>query len=177
MRRTPDPRLEPIFARFSCRKYEPEPVDPADREALREVLRWSPSAGNAQPWVFIEVTSVEKKKELAAAALNQKFVARAPVVYAVCADPAEAERAYGERGRTLYVLQDTAAATMSLLIAAASLGYGSCWVGAFDEKRVARILGLERGLRPVALVPVGRPAERDKGSERKPASRVFRFLD
>jgi len=177
MKRTPDPRLEPIVSRFSCRKYAAEPLDPADREALREVLRRSPSAGNAQPWLFYEITDAAVKRELAAAALSQKFIARAPVVYAVCADPAEAERAYGERGRSLYVLQDTAAATMSLLIAATALGYGSCWVGAFDEKRVARILGLERGLCPVALVPVGRPAEKNKGSDRKSASKVFRFVE
>ena len=112
MKRTPDPRLKPVFSRFSCRKFKADPIEPADREALREVLRWSPSAGNAQPWVFVEITDAATRMELAAAALNQKFIAKAPLVYAVCADPAEAERAYGERGRSLYVLQDTAAATM-----------------------------------------------------------------
>ncbi len=176
MSRPIDERLKPAFSRYSCRKYRPDPVDPADREALRSILRWSPSAGNAQPWIFYEIENKGVQKDLAAAALNQTFLAEAPLVYAVCAVPAEAEKAYGERGRSLYVLQDTAAAVTSLLIAASSLGYGTCWVGAFDEKRVAAVLGLEAGLRPVALVPVGRPAEKDKGSDRKALDRVFRFI-
>lgn len=177
MKRPVHAKLDLLFSRFSCRRFRDEPVDPADREALREALRWAPSAGNAQPWAFIEVRDEQVKRDLADASLRQLFVAQAPVVYAVCADPAEAERAYGERGRTLYVLQDTAAAVMTLLVAANMLGYGSCWVGAFDENRVARILGLAPGLRPVALVPIGPPAEEDKGSHRKAEGRVFRFIE
>jgi nitroreductase len=176
MKRPRDEKLAPLFSRFSCRKFRGDPVEPADLEKLREALRWAPSAGNAQPWIFYEITNQGVKDALAAAALNQHFIAGAPVVYAVCADPREAERAYGERGRTLYVFQDTAAAVMSLLIAATALGYASCWVGAFDEGRVAKILGLEPGRRPVALVPLGRAAEKDKGSDRKPEAQVFRFI-
>jgi nitroreductase len=177
MKRPVDKRLDPVLSRYSCRKFRDEPIPEAGRKALRAALRWAPSAGNAQPWVFFEISSARVKRDLAAAALGQKFVARAPLVYAVCADPAEAERAYGERGRTLYVLQDTSAAVMNLIIAATALGYGTCWVGAFDEGRVARILELEPGLRPVALVPVGLPARKDRGSERKPPRKIFRFID
>lgn len=177
MKRPVDERLVPVLSRYSCRKFRDEPISEADREALRAALRWAPSAGNAQPWVFFEISNAGVKRDLAAAALKQKFVARAPLVYAVCADPAEAERAYGERGRTLYVLQDTSAAVMNLIIAATALGYGTCWVGAFDEDRVARILDLEPGLRPVALVPVGRPAQKDKGTDRKPPRKIFRFIE
>ena len=177
MNRPEDDRLDPIFSRYSCRKFIDEPVVPEDRRLFREVLRWSPSAGNAQPWIFYEITDRGVTKKLAAAALNQAFVAQAPVVYAVCTDPKDAERAYGERGRTLYVYQDTAAAVMNLLIAANTLGYATCWVGAYDEKRVSRILSLEKGRRPVALVPLGRPAEEDKGSQRKAPETVFRFIE
>jgi nitroreductase len=177
MKRPGDERLQAIFSRFSCRKFRDEPVSLDDRKRFREVLRWSPSAGNAQPWIFYEITDPGVKRELASAALKQHFIAQAPVVYAVCADFDEAEKAYGERGRTLYVFQDTAAAAMSLLIAANTLGYATCWVGAFDERRVAKILGLEEGRRPVALVPLGHPAEKDKGSDRKPPVKVFRIID
>jgi len=71
------------------------------------------------------------------------------------------------------VLQDTAAATENLLIAATALGYGSCWVGAFDEDRVRAILDLPGRLRPVAMVPIGRPAERLEPSERRPRRDVI----
>ena len=177
MKRPHDERLAPLFDRFSCRRYSDDPVPAEDRKILREVLRWAPSAGNAQPWMFYEVANPEMKRSLAAAAWNQDFISQAPLVYAICADPREAERAYGDRGRRLYVFQDTAAAAMSLLIAATSMGYGTCWVGAFDERSVAKILGLAPGLRPVALVPLGRSAEEDKGASRKTLKQVFRLME
>ncbi|MHC4944415.1 MAG: nitroreductase family protein [Planctomycetota bacterium] len=169
-------KLDSIFSRYSCRKFRKDPVDPEDLKIFRKILRWAPSAGNAQPWIFYEILDEKVRKVLAAAAFDQLFIAQAPVVYAICADPAEAERAYGHRGETLYMLQDTAAATMSLLIAANALGYGTCWVGAFDEKRVAGILDLDKGLRPVALVPLGRPDEPDQCPGRKAEARIFRFI-
>lgn len=177
MKRPFHEKLEILFSRYSCRRYRNEPVPPEDRAVLREALRWAPSAGNAQPWIFYEVLDPGVKRALAVAALNQSFVAQAPVVYVVCADLGRAERAYGERGRTLYVYQDTAAAVMYLILAAQGLGYGTCWVGAFDEKKVARTLGLEPGLRPVAIVPVGRPGEKDPGSTRRPLRELLRTVE
>jgi len=170
-------RARLVFSRYSCRRFTTDPVPAEDRALLREALRWAPSAGNAQPWRFYEVLRPEAKRALAAAALNQAFVAQAPVVYAVCADPGRAEKAYGERGRDLYVFQDTAAAVMNLLLAATDLGYGTCWVGAFHEGQAARVLGCGPGLRPVALVPLGRPAEPDPGSTRRPLREVLRVVE
>ena len=113
------------------------------------------------------MTSDELKARLAAAA-HQEFVAEAPVVIVVCAVPGESARRYGERGRSLYSLQDTAAATQNILLAAAELGLGSCWVGAFEERAAATALGLPPAWRPVALVPVGHPLETAAARERRP---------
>jgi nitroreductase len=176
MKRPVHERLDLLYSRYSCRKFGADPVDPEDLGRLRQALQWAPSAGNAQPWLFYEISDRETRAALAAAALGQHFIADAPLVYAICADPDVAERAYGKRGRTFYVLQDTAAATMCLLIAAHGLGYGACWVGAFDEERVARALDLPESLRPVALVPVGRPAEADQCPGRKSEAGLFRFI-
>lgn len=177
MKRPNDPDLEVIFSRFSCRTFSKDPVPSEDRKRLRKAMRWAPSAGNAQPWIFYEILDPQTKKALARVAWNQKFVADAPVVYAVCAVPAVAERAYDDRGRELYVFQDTSAAVMNLIFAATALGYGTCWVGAFDEKKVSMLLNVEPGLHPVALVPVGRPAEEDGGSSRKTERKIFRFIE
>jgi nitroreductase len=121
------------------------------------------------------VTSREVKAELAAAAFGQKFVAEAPVVIGVAAAPPKDSR-YGERGRLLYCLQDTAAAVQNILLAAYDMGLGTCWVGAFDDDAVARGLGLKQGERPVALIPVGVPA-REGRSDRKPLSEVVRWME
>ena len=80
MKRYDDARLEPLFRRFSCRRYSDDQVPSEDRKALREALRWAPSAGNVQPWMFFEVANPEMKGSLAAAACDQDFIAKAPLV-------------------------------------------------------------------------------------------------
>lgn len=99
------------------------------------------------------------KRGLAAAALEQTFIEEAPVVIVVCANVPRTARRYGRRGQELYCLQDTAAATQNILLAAYSLGYGTCWIGAFDEEAVADVIKVPSGVRPVAIIPLGRAAE------------------
>ncbi len=95
---------------------------------------------------------------LAAAAYGQEFIAVAPVAIVVCADAEQSAQRYGQRGRDLYCLQDTAAAVEHILLAAVASGLGACWVGAFDERRAARVLNLPHRHRPVAILPIGKPA-------------------
>lgn len=91
--------------------------------------------------------------------------------------PGESARTYGDRGRQLYCLQDTAAAVENLMLAATGEGLGACWVGAFDEAAATRALGLPAGWRPVALVPVGYPAEAAPARSRRPLDEVCVWLD
>lgn len=162
--------------RFSCRRFAGEPVPAEVLTELLEAARWAPSAGNLQPWRFVVVHSAAARRQLAAAAYDQGFLAEAPVTVVVCAVPDESGRRYGLRGRTLYCLQDTAAAVENLLLAAAARDLGTCWVGAFDEEAAARALDLDPAWRPVALVPVGRPAEQPRGRRRRPADEVVRVI-
>ncbi|MCK4483131.1 nitroreductase family protein, partial [Candidatus Bathyarchaeota archaeon] len=108
-------------------------------EKLVDSARWAPSAGNTQPWRFIIVRKPEIKRKLAAAALGQSFVEEAPVVIVVCADEDRSSMGYGVRGKTLYCIQDTAAAIQNIHLAAYSLGLGTCWIGAFREEEARRI--------------------------------------
>lgn len=169
---------EVIERRHSVRHFTSEEVPP---EAVNKILRAAiraPSAGNRQPWHFYVVRNPEVKEGLAKAAWDQKFVAEAPVVIVVCADPGRSASRYGTRGSELYCLQDTAAATEHILLAATALGYGGCWVGAFDEEAAARVLNLPSHLRPVAIIPIGRPG-REPGSRtgRRPLEDVTTFVD
>jgi nitroreductase len=142
--------------RFSCREFGPEPVPAPVIDALLDAARWAPSAGNVQATRFVVVTRREARERLAEAAFGQRFLAEAPVIFVVCALPEVSARQYGERGRELYCIQDAAAAAENMLLSATLHGLGSCWVGAFRERDVAKALGLQRGWRPVALLPVGR---------------------
>jgi nitroreductase len=148
-----------ILRRRSIRSFHPDPIPPEQIEQMKEVLRWTPSAGNRQPWHFYFVFQKEVRKGLAAAAFNQEFISQAPLAVVVCALPGKSAMRYGKRGRELYVYQDTAAAVENLLLLATGLDYGSCWVGAFDENRVRLVLGLPEEIRPVAIIPIGKPAE------------------
>lgn len=164
---TYDP-LTPIMTRWSCRAFKPDPVPKEDLDRLLEALRRAPSAGNCQPWKFLVITSEEDRKALAAAAYGQNFIAKAPITIVICGDAERSASRYADRGRELYVLQDTAAATENLLVAATALGYGSCWIGAFDEDEASQALALPNKLRPVAMVPIGLPAKKPTLSERRP---------
>lgn len=123
------------------------------------------------------VTASETLRRLAAAAYGQSAVSEAPVVVVVCAVPDESARTYGDLGRELYCVQDTAAATQSLLLAATSEGLGSCWVGAFRRGEVARCLELPRSWWAVSLVPLGWPAEGEPPRSRRPLDDVVRWRD
>jgi len=152
--------FDAIKKRRSVRAYTSEEVSDEDIEQLIEAARLAPSAGNIQPWEFVIVRNAEIKRRLAIAALHQTFIEEAPVVIVVCADVARSSWGYGSRGANLYCLQDTAAATENILLAAQALGLATCWVGAFHEEEVAKVVNTPRNVRPVAIVPVGRPAEK-----------------
>jgi len=151
--------FEAIKGRRSVRSFTGEGVSEGEVMRLIDAARWAPSAGNIQPWEFVIVRNAEIKRRLSAAALHQTFIEEAPVVIVFCANEARSGWRYGSRGVTLYCLQDTAAATQNMLLAAYALGLGTCWVGAFREEEVSRVLNVPKGVRPVAIVPVGHPAE------------------
>lgn len=164
--------LEAIRNRRSVRAYTEKDVSEATVERLIDAARHAPSAGNIQPWEFVVVRKPEVKRLLSAAAMDEPMIEEAPVVVVVCADEERSGQGYGSRGRTLYCLQDTAAATQNMLLATHALGLGACWIGAFSEEGVREALRVPGGVRPVAIVPVGHPAERPGARLRRPISEI-----
>jgi nitroreductase len=165
---------EAIRNRRSIRSFRPDPV-PEDRiRDLLELANWAPSSGNLQSRDFVVVRDPATRRALARAALDQEFVAEAPAVIVVCANARRIGK-YGARGRDLYMIQDAAAATQNLLLAAHAAGLGTVWIGAFDEGRVRQILGLPAAVRPLALIPLGKPAEQPEPPERLPLSEILHW--
>jgi nitroreductase len=170
---------EVLAARHSVRAFHKERDVPSEvvTRLIQAAVR-APSAGNRQPWHFCVARDEATKRALAQAALNQWFLSEAPVVIVVCADPERSADRYGDRGRYLYSLQDTAAATQNLLLAAVASGLGACWVGAFNETAASRALNLPAHLRPVAIVPIGYPAGLSSpGSDRRAPQAVVTTID
>lgn len=118
------------------------------------MIRTAPSAGNLQAYQIYVVKDVQVRKNLAAAALGQTFIAGAPVVLVFMALPQTSAKRYGDRGVSLYAIQDaTIACTYAIL--AAALGLSSTWVGAFRENEIQQVLGSGVDELPVALLPLG----------------------
>jgi nitroreductase len=151
--------LDLLKSRRSIRQYTSAPVEKQKLDTILEAAKWAPSAGNAQARDLILISDKEIKEKLAEAAFGQNFVSEAPVVIVVCANRGRSAKRYGLRGESLYSVQDATAAVQNMLLMAHSLGLATCWVGAFDEQKVKRILGIPKDVSPVAIIPVGYPKE------------------
>jgi len=164
--------FEAIQNRRSIRKYKKQalPEDAVDK--LIEAARLAPSAGNVQPYAIVIVKQESLRHQLSMAAMGQKDIAEAPVVLVVCANEKWAKESYGERGKTLYCLQDTAAAVQNILLMATALGLGTCWIGAFKEKDVKKVVNAPDEMRPVALIPIGYPDESPAPRSRRAAAEL-----
>lgn len=154
-----------ILKRRSIRKFKPDKIPENTLEKLKNAIIWAPSAGNLQSRIFYFVFNEEKKKKLAEAAFNQIFIKEAPLVIVGCCDLKRVS-VYGERGKKIYSICDVSAAVENLMLLAVNEGLGTCWIGAFDEERVSRILKLPKNEKPMVIVPVGYPLKNPEAPPR-----------
>lgn len=165
-----------IKKRYSIRKFRPDPVPDDLIFEVLETVSLSPSAGNLQSYEIIVVKDPETRRLLSSSALNQDFVYQAPVVLVFCTNSARNEWKYKSRGKDLYSVQDATIACTYATLTATSIGLASVWVGAFVEEEVRRILKLEPGLKPVALLPIGYGNESPIRRERRSVKEFTRFI-
>jgi nitroreductase len=149
--------LKAVRERRSVRNFYKKKIPEELVNKLIDALIWAPSAGNLQARKFYFITDEKTKKKIAAAALNQNFIAEAPLVIIGCTNSRISSK-YRKRGVYLYTIQDVACSIMGMMLVAHENGLGSTWVGAFHEDEVSRILDLPKNLNPVAVVPVGYPS-------------------
>jgi len=147
--------FDAIRSRRSIRKYKDKQVPWDNIITIMQAGKYAPSAGNLQNWKFIYVKTDEKRKAIADACLHQEWMEMAPVYIVVVAEPAKMERYYGTRGARLYTIQGCAAAIENMLLTAHSLGLGTCWVGAFDEDEMFRILNLPEEKIVQGIITIG----------------------
>lgn len=167
--------LKTIKERRSIYKFQKKEISEEIINKLIEALIWAPSAGNLQSRKFYFVFNEEIKSRLEEAALGQNSITRAPLVVVGCTNN-EIGKWYGERGKKLYSICDVSASIQNMMLLAAGLGLGSVWLGAFNEKEVAKILNLPRNLHPIAIVPVGYPAEKPLPPPRVPKEEAVKLI-
>jgi len=150
--------FEAIKKRRSIRRFRLETIPDETLMSILEAGRLAPSAGNRQPWRFIVVKDAERKRVLAETTNNYLFIADASVVVVALGDPNASPR---------WFRQDPMIAIEHIVLAATSLGYGTCWIGGFDEEEVKRVLGVPERLAVIAMLPIGVPDESPPPRPRK----------
>jgi len=149
--------------RFSVRAYESGPVPDDALNKVLEAARLAPSAANRQP-LHLMVLRDGPHRHAINLAYPRDWFRKPPVVIVLCVEPAKAwARSDGKN----YGDVDAAIAMDHMTLCATALGFGTCWVGAFDPAKVRAILELPAGIEPLAMMPLGIPAESARGKPRK----------
>ena len=168
-------------ARRSIRAFQDQPVEREKLELCLEAARWAPSACNAQPWKFVVVDDPILKKRLAAAVFSGAYAINrhaetAPVLVAVVSQHGSALAWVGNQVQgTVFRLVDIGIACEHFVLQAQELGLGTCWLGWFDAKAAARLLGVPRGHRVEMLLSVGYPAEKPGPRPRRSLAEMSSF--
>jgi nitroreductase len=161
-----------IEKRYSVRAYKPAQVEKEKLEKVLEAARLAPTAANRQPFELIVIETRGREAGLKRIYGREWFV-QAPLVVCACARTSEA---WTRRDGKNYADVDTAIAMDHLILAAANLGLGTCWIGAFDPAAAREVLNLPSGVEPLAFTPLGYPADEWKPKKRKALSNLVRSL-
>jgi nitroreductase len=156
--------FDTIKDRRSIRTYKGERIPKDKLEKLLEAARLAPSAANRQNWKFIVVENEQIKNQLVTACNNQAFVGTASHIIAGIGDPAQK-----------WHQVDLAIALEHIVLEAVELELGTCWIGAFNEEEVKKILKIPQDRKVIALLTVGIPAESPAARPRKALEEIVAY--
>jgi nitroreductase len=162
-----------VKRRRMCRDYLDTDVPQEKVDRILDVASRYPSAGHTEPQEFIVVRDRWVKEDLARAALEQMFVAQAPIVIVVVSDVRRSARRYGERGVHFFSVTDGAFVAMLVLLAVVDEGLGACFVGSFYDDEVQEVLGLPSDVRPIGIIPMGYCAEGPRKLSRRSRQQII----
>lgn len=155
--------FEAIKTRRSIRSFDDRPIEEEKLLRVLEAGRLAPSAKNRQEWRYVVVKDKELKKKLAVAANNQYFMAEAPVIIVGCATLVNYVLSCGQPAYTI----DVSISMDHITLQAVEEGLGTCWIGAFKEDEVKKILNIPEDIRVVELLPLGYPKFHPEPKPRK----------
>ena len=161
--------FEAISDRRSIRKYKNTEIEDEKLEKILESARIAPSAANRQEWKFIVIKNEETRKKLVDAANGQKFVAQAPVTIIACSTESERIMPCGQYAYTV----DISIAVSFMILEATELGLGTCWLGAYNEEEVKKILDIPEEIRVPAMFTVGYADETPGPRPRKDLDKII----
>ena len=149
--------LETIYSRRSIRIYDRKKLEKETITNLLKAAMAAPSASNSRPWEFVVVTDEAKINLLRSKIKYGNY--NAPAIIIICSNLAIAQNESAYK----YWVQDCSAAAENLLLAAAGLGLGTCWVASYPKEDIINLLretlGIPDDVVPLNLIYVGYPAE------------------
>ena len=165
-----------LYKRKSIREFTDYTLSEAEITLLMESATRAPNACNLQSWHFYAVTNRDMINSFYPAIYSGKWITEAAMVIVVCTDAKELEKRFGDRGSKLFAVQDTAAAINNILLQAANIGLGGCWIGAYNDEKCRELLNIPAERCPVALLPIGKPKSEPFERGRKPLGDVFTLI-
>jgi nitroreductase len=156
---------EAIARRLSIRRYAETDIPAEHLQTLFKALQLAASGSNRQNWEFVFVGDADLKHDLISACSNQRFVGECAYFIAAVADP-----------RLKWHMVDITISLTNFTLQAAELGYGTCWIGDFDENAVKLMLGVPDEKKVVVCMTFGKPAGRHVARGRK-ALKDFIYLN
>lgn len=165
--------LQSLKDRKSVRVYEERPIASEDKKQILQAAMEAPTAGNQQMYTILDITDQALKERLAESCDHQPFIAKAPMVLIFCADYQKWVDAFSEGGANprkpgagdlMLAVSDTLIAAQNAVVAAESLGIGSCYIGDIMEQCELHreLLNLPEYVFPAAMLVFGYPTEQQK---------------
>lgn len=162
--------IQQLKKRKSVRVFTDRQIQPEEVSAVLEAAVNAPTAGNQQLYTIIHVTDPELKAQLAESCDHQPFIAQAPLVLVFCADCRKWYQTFSEYdcdprkpgvGDLMLAVSDTNIAAQNAVVAAHSLGIGSCYIGDIMEnaEKQRQLLSLPPYVFPAAMLVFGYPTE------------------
>ncbi len=169
---SPESLMALLKGRRSIRQYKPDPVPDDLLDQVLEAGRWAPSASNRQPWSFIVIRDEAIRKAVAQHAayyfIRWAHVDEAPVIIALCGEAKN--RIYRQ-----FLHEDIGLAGGQMMLQAAALGLGTCWIGGLDREAIADVLKVPEHLELVGLLTLGFPNEDPEPTSRKPLEQLVHY--
>ena len=173
--------IKQLKERKSMRVFEERDILAEDKALILEAASMAPSAGNQQLYTILDITDAELKKALSESCDHQPFIATAKMVLVICADCQKWYEAFLTSGceprkpgvgDLMLAMSDANIAAQNMVVAAQSLGIGSCYIGDIMENCEIhrKMLNLPEYVFPAAMLVFGYPTKQQ--IERQKPERV-----
>ena len=175
--------IQQLKDRKSVRVFTDRPIEKEAVSAILESAVNAPTAGNQQLYTIINVTDPKLKEQLAESCDSQSFIEKAPLVLVFCADCRKWYNAFLEYdcdprkpgvGDLLLAVSDANIAAQNAVVAAQSLGIGSCYIGDIMEnaEQQRKLLSLPSYVFPAAMLVFGYPTPEQLERPKPPRSEM-----